>query len=94
MYNTSMLSKHSLCCFVLLTILLEFLSNQIPVNNKIPKQTNKQTKTTNKQNKSKKQNKKQKHKNKKTVQLICNVMDIVYQNNISDRDSIQVESEL
>jgi hypothetical protein len=29
MYNTSMLSKHSLCCFVLLTILLDFLSNQI-----------------------------------------------------------------
>ena len=94
MCNTIMLSKHSLCCFVLITILLDFLSNQIPVNNKIPK-TNKQTNKNNKQqNKSKKQKKKKTKKTKKTVQLICNVMDIVYQNNISDRDSIQVESEL
>ena len=67
MYNTSMLSKHSLCCFVLLTILLDFLSNQIPVNNKIPK-TNKQTNKNNKQakqkQKTKQKTKKQKQKNR------------------------------
>ena len=69
MYNTSMLSKHSLCCFVLLTILLDFLSNQIPVNNKIPK-TNKQTNKNNKQ--AKKQNKnKNKNKNKKHTKNIA-----------------------
>ena len=67
MYNTSMLSKHSLCCFVLLTILLDFLSNQIPVNNKIPK-TNKQTNKNNKQ--AKKQNK-NKNKNKKHTKNIA-----------------------
>ena len=64
MYNTSMLSKHSLCFFVLLTILLDFLSNQIPVNNKIPKtnkQTNKNNKQANKQNKNKNKNKNKKH---------------------------------
>ena len=69
MYNTSMLSKHSLCCFVLLTILLDFLSNQIPVKNKIPK-TNKQTNKNNKQ--AKKQNKnKNKNKNKKHTKNIA-----------------------
>ena len=64
MYNTSMLSKHSLCCFVLLTILLDFLSNQIPVNNKISKtnkQTNKNNKQAIKQNKNKNKNKNKKH---------------------------------
>ena len=56
MYNTSMLFKHLLCCFVLLTNVLDFLSNQLPVNKKNTnnRQTNKQnkktkTKTTNKQ---------------------------------------------
>jgi hypothetical protein len=41
--------------------LLDFLSNQIPVNNKIPKtnkQTNKNNKQANKQNKNKNKNKK------------------------------------
>ena len=80
-----MLSKHSLCCFVLLTILLDFLSNQIPVNNKIPK-TNKQTKTTNKQkNKTKIKTKTKIKHTQKTLQLINNVMDIAYQNNMSDQ---------
>lgn len=61
MYNTSMLSKHSFCCFVLLKILLDFLSNQILVDKKKhQKQINKQTKATNKQNENTKQNKQQK----------------------------------
>ena len=82
-----MLSKHSLCCFVLLTILLDFLSNQIPVNNKIPK-TNKKINKNNKQAKNNKTKIKTKTKTKntqKTLQLINNVMDIGYQNNMSDQ---------
>ena len=83
MYNTSMLFKHLLCCFVLLTNVLDFLSNQLPVNKK-----NTNNKQTNKQNKKKQQtNKNKKHtKNiQKTLQLINNVMDIVYQNNMSNQ---------
>ena len=83
MYNTSMLFKHLLCCFVLLTNVLDFLSNQLPVNKK-----NTNNKQTNKQNKKKqnKNNKQTKTKSiKKTLQLINNVMDIVYQNNMSDQ---------
>ena len=81
-----MLSKHSLCFFVLLTILLDFLSNQIPVNNKIPKTNKQQTKTTNRQTNKTKIKTKTKTKNtQKTLQLINNVMDIAYQNNMSDQ---------
>jgi hypothetical protein len=62
---------------------LDFLSNQLPVNKK-----NTNNKQTNKQNKKKqnKNNKQTKTKSiKKTLQLINNVMDIVYQNNMSNQ---------
>jgi len=68
-----MLFKHSLYCFVLLTILLDFLSNQIPVNEKNTKnkQTNKQTNKNNKQAKKQKQKQKTKNKNKKQTKNIA-----------------------
>jgi hypothetical protein len=65
--------------------LLDFLSNQIPVNNKIPK-TSKQTNKNNKRGKKKIIKTKTKTKNtQKTLQLINNVMDIAHQNNMSDQ---------
>jgi flagellar biosynthesis component FlhA len=59
-----MLSKHLLCCFVLLTIVLDFLSNQIPVNKKTPT-TNKQTNKTTTKKQQKKTTNKQKQKTHK-----------------------------
>ena len=61
MYNTSMLFKHLLCCFVLLTNVLDFLSNQLPVNKKTPT-TNKQTNKTKKTKQKQQTNKNKKHK--------------------------------
>jgi hypothetical protein len=63
--------------------LLDFLSNQIPVNNKIPK-TSKQTNKNNKRGKKKIIKTKTKN-TQKTLQLINNVMDIAHQNNMSDQ---------
>jgi hypothetical protein len=64
--------------------LLDFLSNQIPVNNKIPK-TSKQTNKNNKHEKKKIKAKTKTKNTQKTLQLINNVMDIVHQNNMSDQ---------
>ena len=66
MYNTSMLFKHLLCCFVLLTNVLDFLSNQLPVNKK-----NTNNKQTNKQNKKKPKKNNKQNKNKKHTKNIA-----------------------
>ena len=70
MYNTSMLFKHLLCCFVLLTNVLDFLSNQLPVNKK--NTNNKQTKKKN-QNTNNKQTNKTKTTNKQKQKATKNI---------------------